>query len=144
MYFYEGNTPDLFWKTKNNLYGFQVGVEAILCQTSQWEIDGFVKVGIFANDASVSSQTVVPDFPTFTNNGNNDSHTSHFAELGINGSYRINSCWSLKAGYRVMWLGGVLEAANQVPATTNQAVTLTHASSNVFYHGATAYLQARW
>lgn len=144
FHFYGGSSPDLFWRTNNNLYGFQLGAEAVLHQSCKWQIDGFGKFGIFANDASVNSQTIIPNNPNDTNGGTDDDHTAYFAELGINGSYQLSDCWSVGAGYRVMWLDGVLEAANQVPVTSNTAATLSHDYSSVFYHGATASLQARW
>lgn len=44
---------------RNQLYGFQLGAQAALWRAGPWEIDGWVKAGIYGNAARSSADVVL-------------------------------------------------------------------------------------
>ncbi len=133
------------WMTMNDMYGFQLGGEAILYEhCCGLRIEGVGKAGIYGNNAKVGTRLDVVEVLVSQNGGMD--HVAFLGELGLSVSYPITCCWRVRAGYHVMWIDGVLLAANQVPITdpNNMMATNMFDYSDVFYHGASVMLEATW
>ena len=140
-----------FWdaQTKNNLYGFQIGMDAKLLERDRFSIDGVLKAGIFDNHAEEAS-SVRMDRIQF---GESDStnHLAFLGEVGVQCKYQVTPRLLLKAGYEAIWLQGVALASGQIaetychggilPQDTYVQALGVNCSSGVFYHGATAGLE---
>jgi hypothetical protein len=127
-----------FWitRTKNDLYGFQIGTDAKIWERGCFSIDGLVKGGIFGNHAEQTS-TIIDS--TITRGSSSTNHTAFLGELGVQCKYQVNCNLTLRAGYEAMWLQGVALAPGQIHESnfsTSQFGIDTN--SGVFYHGATA------
>ena len=100
-----------FWdtKTRNNLYGLQLGEDWRIFNRGPFSIDGLVKAGIFDNVADeatgVSIYRVVYGETASTN------HAAFLGEIGLQCKYQVLKGLVLKAGYEAIWLQGVAYAA---------------------------------
>jgi hypothetical protein len=116
---------------ENNLMGFQVGLLHDTFElNNRFAIEGFVNGGVYYNQVKYSNAMVVSTTQTFADNTrftettggsnasnststavNNDardlSEISYEAEASLTGLYRLNKCWSLRAGYQVMWMNHI-------------------------------------
>ncbi len=140
------------YQTVNNLYGFQVGGDAMLFERPRWRLDGFLRAGIFANDANQqmgwASENNYFGPPYGVSGGN--TLPAFVGETGLKLSYRLTANVSLQAGYQVMWLEGVGLAPNQFANTdfgvfppNNTPVTRVD-SGGIFYHGASFGMTVSW
>jgi len=140
------NTVSDMITTHNNLYGFQVGADGILGQEAdRWRLKGFVKGGIFLNDADQATSISDPgNLGNFAVN-NNQIGAAFFGETGITGYFQITKHLAASGGYQVMFVNGVAQPANQLSGTSIAKSTATiDATSGLFYHGASAGLEVAW
>jgi hypothetical protein len=128
---------------QNNLYGFQLGTDGTI-----WEgrrglgIDGFLKAGIYGNDADISADRfgVLPASGT-----NNSSRTAFLGELGLTARYDLTDCLRLRSGYQLLFLDGVALASDQVPGASGATnIPASVGSNSLLYHGLNAGLELRW
>jgi hypothetical protein len=139
-----GNLPP-FWSggTTNNLYGFQIGVDANMLQFGRFSVDGRITIGLFDNSAEqstgVSIRKVV--YPTTaTANG-----TAFVSDASLQLRYLVIKGLSLKAGYEALWLVGVALASGQIDQTYAapsgvRALGINH-GSKVLFQGVTFGLE---
>jgi hypothetical protein len=138
------NTPvDVLFtnQTFNHLYGFQVGADAVLLDRGRLRIDGLAKWGLYYNDASQSSRRADVGFLD-ESLAAEESHTSYLGEIAVTGVWQVTRRLALRAGYELLWLGGVATATDQIDFTsfgTEEAAVDT--SGDVFYHGATVGME---
>jgi hypothetical protein len=134
--------------TRNKLYGFQLGADAILWQNccNGFRIDGFAKAGIYGNDASattgfgvVSANNV--QVQTLSAAAGN---TAFLGELGVMGVYPLTEHMNLRAGYQMLWVSGVALADDAFIASADPNAPFINTSSDVFYHGANVGLEIAW
>jgi hypothetical protein len=117
---------------ENNLMGFQVGLLHDTFElNNRFAIEGFVNGGVYYNQVKYSNVMVVSTTQTFadntrfsdTNGGQSDARTStstvvnndardlseisYEAEASLTGVCRLNRCWSLRAGYQMMWMNHI-------------------------------------
>jgi hypothetical protein len=113
---------------ENNLMGFQIGLlHDSRTINRRLTVDGFVNSGVYYNKIKYSNfmgifttQQVADDTSTvnvnearvdFSNAVNSDdrvlSEISYTAEASVSGICRLNKCWSLRAGYQVLWVANV-------------------------------------
>ena len=91
----------------NNLYGLQVGADAVLFQPSDYfRIDGIIRAGILGNAADQTTQApFLSNFNGFDDRVSvSDSETSYMAELGLRGVLQLTNSLSVFGGYQVLWL----------------------------------------
>lgn len=142
---FAGAADDVYFKTGNELVGMQIGTEALLFEDCKgFRIDAMVKAGVYGNFSSTDTQTVIVDPTPVRNSTSTKTHVAFFGEAGIFGSWDFNSCWSIRSGYRVLFLDGVLVAGNQTPMTDNLAQTLGWDYSGVLFHGGSLSIERRW
>ena len=142
-----------FWynQTKNNLYGFQIGMDAKLLERNRFSIGSVLKAGIFDDHVEESAE-VRMDRIQSTESGSTN-HLAFLGQLGVQCKFQATPRLLLKAGYEAIWLEGVALAPGQIAETYcyspgaldpwgNYVQALgINCSSGVFYHGATAGLE---
>ena len=96
-----------FWdaQTKNNLYGFQIGMDAKLLERNRFSVGSVLKAGIFDNH--VEEATSVRMARIQYGESTSTDHVAFVGEIGVQCKYQVTQRISLKAGYEVIWLQGV-------------------------------------
>lgn len=122
--------------TNNRMYGGQLGAQAWLWDNNRLSLDVFGKVGVYGNHASHTARTTTGVATTSANGRGNP--TSFIGELGLNGAAQLNDHFSIRGGYRLLWVDRVALASNQLAVSDFFAGTGFHARGDVFYHGASA------
>lgn len=132
--------------TGSNLYGGQIGVDALLWNTGRWlTVNGIAKAGLFYNYQAFQRTDLLGDrtFGTFsaTENG-----TAFLGEVGVNGTVQILEWLYWRAGYNFFWLSGVAMPASQLSSTNQPAppTTTVNHSGRVFLQGVNTGLEIRW
>ena len=141
-----GNVASESILTHNNLYGLQIGADGPLAkEDNRWRINGFVKAGIFLNNADQATSLSDPGGLGDLAVNNNHIAATFFGETGIVGYFQITKHLAASGGYQVMFVNGVAQPANQLSGTdlANSTAKLDFGSS-LFYHGATAGLELTW
>ncbi len=142
----ERATP--FWdaRTRNNLYGLQLGEDWKWLNWGRLSIDGLVKAGIFDNN--VGETAAVSIYRTVYWESASINHAAFLGEIDLQCKYEVAKGLVLKAGYEAMWLQGVALAPGQIQETQSQVIRPVNVQalgvncdSGVFYHGATAGLE---
>jgi hypothetical protein len=127
--------------TENDLIGFQLGAEALI-----WEIGPGLRLDVRAKGGayfnSADSSAGIRDSTGWRLKASDDKDRRAFlAELGFLFSYKINSNFSGRLGYHLIWLDDVAAAAEQIPRTTDweQSVvpfaTTTDRGNTAYFHG---------
>lgn len=132
--------------TGNNLYGAQLGLDAMLWETHRWiRVDGVAKAGVFYNSTAYQRTSLLGD-RAFGEFAAVADQTAFVGEVGINASVRFTSWLAWRAGYNLFWLSGVSTAAQQLSGTNQPpaANTLVNTSGSVLLHGVNTGLEARW
>lgn len=125
--------------TGNNLFGGQVGLDALLWNTGRWvTVNGIAKAGAFYNyqafqRTDVLGRSEVSAYPA------PNSGTAFVGEVGVNGTVQICRWLAWRAGYNFFWLSGVA-----VPASQLSAPNQLNLAGSVFLHGVNTGLEARW
>lgn len=134
------NTP--FWNTntRNDLFGFQIGSDAILWERGRLSIDGLLKAGVFSNQAEQTS-TAIAGGPVSLYDSTN--HTAFLSEMSLQAKYQATKHLTLRIGYQLMWLEGLALAPAQIEQTNfldnpDPPHTGIDSHGGVWYHGATA------
>ena len=124
----------------NRLYGFQIGAQAAIVQAGPWQLDGWVKAGIFGNQAHSSVDVAFTGFPVVLPSLRAQSSDAAFVgDLGLRASRRFGHHWQVYGGYRVMLLDGVALTSHQIEAVGNffnTGVASVDTNATPFYHGA--------
>jgi hypothetical protein len=120
---------DLYYNNDvtNDLFGFQIGGFGNYCLTNCISIYSGVKFGVYGNhmeyDTSIgtgSGTYAVIDSPNAYdgmpyNYMVSDNDVAFIGEWDLGMGYRINQCWSVRAGYRVLAASGVATSVGQIP-----------------------------
>jgi hypothetical protein len=143
-----------FWtaKTRNNLYGGQIGVDAKLLELGRFSVDGLIKAGLFDNNATQSALVSMEKklYPTQATT----NRPAFVGEAELQLKYQLAKGLAFKLGYEALWLDGVALAPGQIretyttspspdsPLTPVTARALgVNSGSNVLFQGATAGLE---
>ena len=106
-------------------------------------VESVCRAGLYGNNANTAVRIDVVEVGFVSESAGMD-HVAFFGELGLIASCQLSPCWSVRGGYQVNWLEGVLVAGNQIPVTTNGAAVQGFDYSGVLYHGASLVVEARW
>lgn len=135
-----GISQDAMVEQRNRLYGFQLGAQAVLWRAGAWEIDGWVKAGIFGNAARSSADVAFTGAPiTLPPLRASESSGAFVGDLGLRATRQFGQHLQLYGGYRVMMLNGVALATSQVPNVTEffaGGPATVETNGTPFYHGA--------
>lgn len=138
--------------TGNDLYGGQIGVDALLWDRGgPWKVSGLAKGGLFYNVAYQNSTAGFVPLPGFgppytlpTVSAAKDD-VAFFGEVGLTSTYWLTPWLGWRAGYSLFWLSGVAVAPEQFPlADYGAGTTAINTNGSVFLHGVTTGLEARW
>lgn len=131
--------------TRNNLFGPQLGARLRRWDNRLgWEASG--KVGVFYNDAQQYQEIIdYDDFLFRERIGDSGSAVAYMGELNVTGLFRLNDVWNLRAGYNVMWIGGLALAPDQLDFSSDvDAGQQLDRTGCVFLHGVNLGIEARW
>lgn len=157
----EGNMTfdanDLYYtnNVSNDLFGFQIGGFGNYCLTNCISVYSGVKMGVYGNhmnyDTSIgtgSGTYAVIDSPNAYdgmpyNYMVSDNDVALLGEWDLGLGYRVNQCWSIRTGYRVVAASGVATAVGQIPYDYINVGHLTDINNNdaLILHGAYVGLQ---
>jgi hypothetical protein len=136
-----------FWvtRTKNNLFGLQVGAEGIVLESGRLSLTAGFKAGIYDNRAThsawVSMQKQVY-YASATRNG-----AAFVGEGRVELRFPLASGLLVRLGYELLWLDRVALAPGQISQTysginpTSETATGVNAGSNVLFQGGTLGLE---
>ena len=118
--------------TDNDLYGFQVGSEVDIWSYCRFDVEGYTKVGIYANESNLTykAQVAGPDLAR-TAEGN---RTSFVGEAALTGTFNFKENLSLRMGYQVTFLNGIAAATDQM-STTDSNTSAVNDEGSAAYHG---------
>jgi hypothetical protein len=135
----------------NALTGIQVGGDLWVCILPGLRLGGEAKAGVFGMHAAIDSTLDVSDpaiSPFVEEFVAND--VAFVGDLDLMATYRINYNWTLRAGYKFLYVDGVALASenfNPEPPelfTGVERVTEPNDDGNVFYHGWTLGAEFMW
>jgi hypothetical protein len=140
-------TEDGFYNisTRNNLFGPQIGARMRHWNDRLgWELSG--KLGAFYNEAA--QRQLVVDFPDFelrAPTGASGSQFAYLSEVNLTGLFRLTHVWNLRAGYNLIYIGGLALAPDQLDFSSGAASGQgLNRSGGILLHGVNLGLEARW
>ncbi|MCA9074606.1 MAG: hypothetical protein KDA93_06200 [Planctomycetaceae bacterium] len=137
--------------TRNDLFGGQIGLDAVLIDWGNFGLDGFFKTGIFANSSQGNARVQVgPDI--LGTASDRRVEPAILAEAGLEGVVWLTDRMKIRLGYQVMIAHGLSIAAEQVkttgnltPGGTNNVAWMSlDMSRPLFAHGGTAAFEVVW
>jgi hypothetical protein len=132
-------------RTRNNLYGGQLGARARQC-SGRWSWETTGKAGLFGNDMEQLQSPIIdfPDFEFRPAQGSDDADVAFVGDINLTAIYHLNRVWGLRGGYNMIWIEGVALAPDQLDFTnTGSSATLVD-GGGVFLHGFSAGIEGRW
>ena len=135
-------------RTVNNLYGGQIGFDALVYSSSWLRVESFLKGGAYWNEALSRQSFVdsgggagVPEVSAY----DSPSHAAFVGELGFTGVLPLTSCLDFRFGYLVFWLESIAQPTRQLSlpvSATGDPVVLQDGGTVV--QGLTLGLEGRW
>ncbi len=135
-------------RTVNNLYGGQIGFDALLYSNSWLRVESLLKGGAYWNDAlsrqsfiDTSGGGGVPEVSAY----DSPSPAAFVGEFGFTGVLPLTSCLDFRFGYLVFWLEGIAQPTQQLSmpvSTTGDPLVLQ--DSGTVVQGLTLGLEGRW
>jgi len=128
-------------KTKNRMYGLQIGADGLLdYRLGPVRIGGTAKAGVYYNQAKAFNTETLP---TAGSEALSEDVTSFLGEVSLNLLLPISRNVSIRGGYQCMWLQTVAVAPEQVLSSGLTGGTGTvDTGGSLFAHGAFLGLQA--
>jgi hypothetical protein len=137
----------LTFGTTNDLYGLQIGADGILWTNgARLRVESAIKAGVFANGARATLSGIDDTSGERFRFPFGSDHTAFVGDLNFVGVYQFNERWAVRAGYQLLWVGGVATGST-VPHGINFAVDgppKVITSDTVFFHGALLGLERSW
>jgi len=139
-------------RARNSLTGFQMGGDLWSSIVPGVKVGGELKAGAYGNYANQSTTITVtePDFTYPEKVHRND--VAFIADANLMAIWRVNPNWTIRAGYYMLYVDGVLLAPEQFNSTLPNLVfppTLVRVpgandNGSAFYHGGFAGLEWQW
>ncbi len=133
-----GTNTGFFSGTDNELYGFQIGGQALILQKPRWRIESLFKAGVFYNDirttAEAANGMLLGDF----------TRTSFAGELQVTFMYQLGPRMLLRTGYQALWLSSVAKAPDQSDDGSFATGLLALDTGQIAYHGGFLGLEITW
>lgn len=135
-------------QTSSNMFGVQVG-QRTRWDWEAWAFETVAKAVLAGNALSQSQDEIVdvitPAQPVRPAQSSQAGSVGFVGDINLSVVRRIDDVWRLRAGYNLIWLSGVALAADQFDFTaTGTSGTNLVDGGNVFLHGASLGLEARW
>ena len=138
-------TDDWSSRTVNNLYGGQIGIDALLYSNSWLHVESVLKGGAYWNDALSRQIYQANGVGTEISAYDTPSPAAFVGELGFTGVLPLTSCLDFRFGYLVFWLEGIAQPTRQLSlpvSTTGDPLVLQDGGTVV--QGLTLGLEGRW
>jgi hypothetical protein len=132
--------------TTNNMFGAQVGGRA-RWNWQRWAIESWGKAAILGNAQRQFQDPVISAQGDLLREARSTTGVAPgmIADLNVSTIYRLTDVWGIRAGYNLIWLGGVALAPNQFDFNAATASsTLLQPNGSIFLMGANLGLEARW
>lgn len=145
----EGDPPSPYAvRSTSNLFGAQLGMRRRV-DWCRWALEGTAKAGLAGTSVDQSSgpirSTLTGDFNWREPTQASRNGVGFLSTLNATAIYRISSHWGLRAGYNLIWLGGVALAPDQWDFTDTLASgTGINHGGGLFLHGVNLGLERRW
>ncbi|MCI0358957.1 MAG: BBP7 family outer membrane beta-barrel protein [Planctomycetaceae bacterium] len=132
-------TNDLQVNTENDLYGVQIGIQALCLKTTRWWLDVDIKGGIYNNSTSVLTdfqQTGSPGGGGFVER----DRTAWVGDITVALNWQMTPTCAFRVGYQGIFINGLALAPDN--AINNADLILTDTarlddSGELAYHGPT-------
>lgn len=134
----------LLWSSDNDLVGAQLGGDGWVSLRQGLRVGGETKAGIYNNRFKYRHATSIPD-PTITDvDFSTDGNQVAFAgEASFDMVADILPSFSIRGGYRVLYLNSLVTTGNNI-VPTDVASTALFTQANAVYHGFQAGLEYIW
>lgn len=132
-------------RTVNNLYGGQIGIDALLYSNSWLHVESVLKGGAYWNDALSRQIYQANGVGTEVSAYDTPSPAAFVGELGFTGVLPLTSYLDFRFGYLVFWLQGIAQPTRQLSlpvSTTGDPLVLQDGGTVV--QGLTLGLEGRW
>ena len=132
-------------RTVNNLYGGQIGIDALLYSNNWLHVESVLKGGAYWNDAISRQLYQSNGVGTEVSAYDTPSPAAFVGELGFTGVLPLTSCLDFRFGYLVFWLQGIAQPTRQLSSpvsTTGDPLVLQDGGTVV--QGLTLGLEGRW
>ena len=137
------HSSDYNVRTKNDLYGGQLGVKWERPIGERLGLQCVGKAGLFSNNARQHSLMYDDDNQFEMRNVKRKERSTPFAgELNLGGYIKITENVMLTGGYNLMWVGDIARAADQMDFTYTTESSKFVATDTLFMHG--AHVGAEW
>lgn len=141
-------TPRFNTHAVNSMYGMQIGTYAkVFDRGGRFTVDGFLKTGVFANEARQRSVSL-GNLGTAATATDSKHDTAFLGEIGLTGVWRLTDRWTARVGYQAMWITGIALAPDQTPFMSLDAldagVATLSTDGSLFYHGGHVGFEVRW
>ncbi|MBC8354293.1 MAG: BBP7 family outer membrane beta-barrel protein [Planctomycetes bacterium] len=139
--------------TDNELWGFQIGGEALLWDAGPVRFQSTVKGGVFYNnlnlttgggDITVTDPLTMISTTIETTAKFPSDHVSYFGEVNLELAYQIGRHVTVRVGYTAMWLDGVALAPDQHDNFNLQSGIGAFDYGTVLYHGTYVGGEVTW
>jgi hypothetical protein len=142
-----GGTQTDAWssRTVNNLYGGQIGIDALLYSNSWLRVESLLKGGAYWNDALSRRSFKIDGIGNETSAYDTPSPAAFVGELGFTGVLPLRSNLDFRFGYLVFWLEGIAQPTQQLSqpvSTTGDPLVLQNSGTVV--QGLSLGLEGRW
>jgi hypothetical protein len=134
----------LFWGTANDLVGFQLGGDGCYCLLQGLRISAEAKAGVYNNRFKANHFTVIPDPSVANVDAAIDGNQVAFAtDAKVELVCDILPSWSLRGGYRVLYMNNLATVGQQINAADISSAAL-FSQADALYHGFHAGLEYIW
>ncbi len=150
---WRNGTNELFHdiNTENNLVGLQLGTTTNYCVATRWNFFWDTDFGIYNNYITQRQRMFNPisGYATFSQDGSNvnvhsdKDDVAFLGEMRLGGGYLFTSHWRGILAYRVIGVGGIAQAVDQIkPAYINRADTARiNSDGSMLIHGLQAGME---
>jgi hypothetical protein len=122
----------------NELYGFQVGAQALIWRWNRLRLESMFKTGVYYNNLGVTATSSNVQLVSTT------SHISFAGELNLVLIYQFAPRMAIRAGYQGMWLGGVALAPDQSDDSVIATGLYSYDAGKVSYQGGLLGFELTW
>ena len=132
-------------RTINNLFGGQIGIDALLYSNNWLHVESVLKGGAYWNEALSRQLYQLNGVGTEVSAYDTPSPAAFVGELGFTGVLPLTSNLDFRFGYLVFWLQGIAQPTRQLSSpvsTTGDPLVLQNGGTVV--QGLTLGLEGRW
>ena len=142
---FDSGKSDYVITTNNNLYGAQIGTG----WHGDWDrlqFDFLGKAGVYGNQAYQTNYLRdVSNTVELRNRKDNQTTAAFVGELQAMLAYQITDWLLIRGGYRIIWVGGVVQAPGQLDfGDSALAGSTISRHTDMYMHGFNGGLEIRW